>query len=158
MDDLNDAINSQRDLLDSLQKRIDGSTPFIDFDKLNLGTFMSRYYLTNCLDKKWLNPANPEVKRLVVGWAKDYPEFLSRCLRHEWLNILDPEVKKLALNHVYDAPHRYTLHFLLEGWITVEDPKVKDLIILTLNEGNSNIYLDRGWLTQEEIDSILEQR
>jgi len=155
MDDFEKAVNDQRSLLDSLNRRITGQIPEIDFEKLNHGTFMSRYYLTNCLEQGWLQSYDPETRKLIIGWAQDYPEFLSRCLKQNWVSIGEPDIKQLILEHAYKAPHRYTLHFLLEGWITPEDPKVKELIIITLNEGNSNIYLDRGWLTQDEVDDIL---
>jgi len=155
MDDVNRAVNDQRHLLDSLKRRMSGQDQFVDFDKLNYGTFMSRYYLTNCLEQGWVNSYDPEIRKLIIAWSQDYPEFLSKCLRKNWVSIKEQEVKQLILDHACRAPHRYTMHFLLEGWITLDDPKVKDLVILTLNEGNSNIYLDRGWLTQEEVDDIL---
>lgn len=155
MDDFEQSLNDQRDLLDSLNKRINGEAQFVDFDKLNNGTFMSRYYLTNCLEQGWLNSRDPEVQEIILGWARDYPEFMSKMRKNGW--ILDPKVAdELALEHACRAPHRYVLHFLLEGWISHEHSKVKELIILTLNEGNSNIYLDRGWLTQQQVDDILD--
>ena len=154
MDDFEKSINDQRDLLDSLNRRIAGQVPFIEFDRLHSGTFMSRYYLTNCLEQKWLNPFNPEVQELILGWASEYPEFFSKARRQGWMQEGE-KVDQMTLKHACDAPHRYTLHFLLEGWLNPKTPKVKELIILTLNEGNSNIYLDKGWLTQDEVDDIL---
>jgi len=155
MDDFEKSLHDQRELLDSLNRRIKGESQFVDFDKLNNGTFMSRYYLTNCLEQGWLNHHNTEIQSLIIGWAREYPEFMARMRRKGW--FANPSLAdEIALEHACRAPHRYVLHFLLEGWIDPENPKVKELIILTLNEGNSNIYLDRGWLTQEQIDDILD--
>lgn len=155
MDDVNRAISDQRELLDSLKKRISGSVPEIDYDKLQYGTFMSRYYLTNCLEQGWLNPYDSFVSNLIVGWSTEYPEFMSKCIRNRWLDISEPGTKDLVLKHAIEAPHRYVLHFLLEGWLDPKDKKVLDLILLTLNEGNSSIYIDKGWLTQSQVDSVL---
>lgn len=154
MEDFEKALEDQRELLDSLRKRSTGEVPFVEFDKLQLGTFMSRFYLTNCLEKGWVIPTNPEIRKLIIGWAREYPEFTAKMLRHNWLS-LDEEVSAIILQHACDAPHRYTLHFLLEGWLDPQHDRVRQLIILTLNEGNSSIYVDKGWLSQEEAESIL---
>jgi len=154
MEEYEKALQDQQELLASLKKRANGETPFIEFDKLHSGTFMSRYYLTNCLEQGWLDPYKAEVQDLIWGWASEYPEFFAKARRHKW--ILEGErADEVTFKHACQAPHRYTLHFLLEGWLDPNNEKVKQLIIITLNEGNSNIYIDKGWLTQQEADDIL---
>ena len=111
------------------------------------------------IDRGWLKPEEAEVKEALLEVIKKYPSYAEESIDKGWLKPEDPGVKQ-ALLEIIEGNRNYAGRFIVEGWVKVEDPGVKHALLESIKRdpGLASYYINRGFLTQAEVDAVLGAR
>jgi len=106
-----------------------------------------------------ITPRNPGVKQALLEWVTEVSEDAKGYIDKGW--VTSAEAKTALLAWLHEEPGKVTSYLEHSGGlVTIGDPGVKQALQASIKDlpGLAREFIDKGYLTQAEVDAVLKDR